>query len=101
MPSEPADPFVELRIALEASRADGLVGPHADEVLAALSSSQRALAAGNTKTAVQHFTTMQQILLAGTHDGTINAGVMIATMKRIQVLAKRNGLTLPLAIQFD
>jgi hypothetical protein len=44
---------------------------------------------------------MQEVLLAGTHDGTINAGVMIETMKRIQTLAKSSGLTLPLSIQFD
>jgi hypothetical protein len=31
----------------------------------------------------------------------IRAGVMIATMKRIQTLTKSNGLTMPLAIQFD
>jgi eukaryotic-like serine/threonine-protein kinase len=100
-PSIPDDPFVELRTALETGRADGWVGTHGDELLAALSSSQQALAAGDTKTAVQQFTAMQQILLAGTHDGTINAGVMIETMKRIQALAKRNGLILPLSIQFD
>ena len=97
----PDDPFVELRTTLEAGRADGRIGPHGDELLAALSSGQQALAAGDTKTAIQHFTTMQQILLAGTHDGTVNAGVMIDTMKRIQALAQRNGLTLPLSIQFD
>ena len=49
----------------------------------------------------QQFTAMQQILLAGTHDGTINADFMIETMKRIQALAERNSLTLPLSIQFD
>jgi serine/threonine-protein kinase len=97
----PDDPFVELRTALEAGRADGRIGPHGDALLAALSSGQQALAAGDTKTAVHHFTTMQQILLAGTHDGSINASMMIDTMKRIQALAQRNGLTLPLAIQFD
>jgi hypothetical protein len=97
----PGDPFVELRTALETGRADGWVGTHGDELLAALSSSQQALAAGDTKTAVQQFTAMQQILLAGTHDGTINAGVMIETIKRIQLLAKSQGLTLPLLIQFD
>jgi hypothetical protein len=99
--SIPNDPFMELRTALEAGRADGQVGAHGDELLAALGSGQQALAAGDTKTAVHHFTAMQQILLAGTHDGTINAGVMIATMKRIQSLATSNGLTLPLSIQFD
>ena len=92
---------MQLRTALEASRADGRSGAHADALLAALSSGQQALAAGDTKAAVQQFTSMQQILLAGTHDGTINAGMMIATIKRIQALAKRNGLTLPLSIQFD
>jgi serine/threonine protein kinase len=100
-PSVPDDPFVELRTELEVGRADGRVGPHGDALLAALSSVQQALAAGDTKTAVQHFTAMQQILLAGTHDGTIDAGVMIATMKRVQALAKSHGLTLPLSIQFD
>jgi len=44
---------------------------------------------------------MQQILLAGTHDGTIAADVAIEAMKRVQSLAKRTGLTLPPAIQFD
>jgi serine/threonine protein kinase len=100
-PRVPNDPFVELRTALESSRADGRAGPHGDELLAALNSGQQALAAGDTQTAVQHFTAMQQILLAGTHDGTINAGVMIETMKRLQSLAKSHGLTLPLSIQFD
>ena len=99
-PSESNDPFVELRTALEADRADGRVGSHGDELLAALSSGQLALAAGDKNAAVQHFTAMQQTLLAGTHDGTIDAGVMIATMKRIQSLAQSNGLTLPLSIQF-
>jgi hypothetical protein len=100
-PSAPDDPFVELRAGLEASRADGRVGAHGDALLAALSSGQQALVAGDTKTAVQQFTVMQQILLAGTHDGTINASVMIETMKRIQSLAKSHGLTLSLSIQFD
>jgi len=95
------DPFVALRTALEASRADGQVGAYGDALLAALSSGQQALVAGDKKAAVQQFTAMQQILLAGTHDGTINAGVMIETMKRVQSLAKINGLTLPLSIQFD
>jgi serine/threonine-protein kinase len=100
-PNIPNDPFVELRTALEAGRADGRVGPHGDALLAALSSGQQALAAGDTKTAVHHFTTMQQTLLAGTHDGTIDASIMIETMKRIQSLATSNGLALPLSIQFD
>jgi serine/threonine protein kinase len=100
-PSAPDDPFVELRTALEAGRADGRVGSHGDELLAELSSGQQAITAGDTKTAVQHLTAMQQILLAGTHDGTINAGIMITTMKRVQLLAKSHGLTLPLSIQFD
>ena len=100
-PSIPDDPFAELRTALESGRADGRVGPHGDELLAALSSGQQALATGDTNVAVQYFTAMQQILLDGTHDGSINAGMMIETMKRIQALAKRNGLTLPLSIQFD
>jgi eukaryotic-like serine/threonine-protein kinase len=99
--SVPDDPFVELRTELEIGRADGRVGPHGDELLAALSSGQQALAAGDTKTAVHHFTAMQQILLAGTHDGTINADMMVETMKRVQSLAKSRGLTLPLSIQFD
>lgn len=77
----PDDPFVELRATLEAGRADGRIGPRGDALLAALSSDQQALAAGDTKTAVQLFTTMQQILLAGTHDGSINASMMIDTMK--------------------
>ena len=100
-PSVPDDPFVELRTELEVGRAAGRVGPHGDELLVTLSSVQQALAAGDTKTAVQHFTAMQQILLAGTHDGTIDAGVMVETMKRVQSLAKSQGLTLPLSIQFD
>jgi serine/threonine protein kinase len=100
-PSAPDDPFVELRAALEAGRADGRLGSHGDELLAELSSGQQGITAGDTKMAIQHFTAMQQILLAGTHDGTINAGIMIATMKRVQSLAKIRGLTLPLSIQFD
>ncbi len=100
-PSVPDDPFVQLRTALEAGRADGRVGQPGDALLAALSSGQQALAAGDTKTAVQHFTAMQQMLLAGTHDGTINAGMTIETIKRIQLLATSRGLTLPLSIQFD
>jgi hypothetical protein len=72
-----------------------------DALLAALNSGQQALASGDTNAAIQHFTAMQQILLAGTHDGTINAGVMVEIMKRIQSLAKSHGLTLPLSIQFD
>jgi hypothetical protein len=43
---------------------------------------------------------MQQLLLAGTHDGIINAGVMIDIMKLVQSLAKGHGLALPLSIQF-
>ena len=78
-----------------------LIGARLSALLAALSSGQQALAAGDTKTAVHHFTAMQQILLAGTHDGTIDASIMIETMKRVQLLAQRNGLTLPLSIQFD
>jgi eukaryotic-like serine/threonine-protein kinase len=100
-PSIPDDPFVELRTELEVGRADGRMGPHGDALLVALSSVQQALAAGDTNTAVQHFTAMQQILLAGTHDGTIDAGVMVKTMKRVQSLAKGHDLTLPLSIQFD
>jgi hypothetical protein len=42
---------------------------------------------------------MQQILLAGTHDGTIAADVMFEAMKRVRRL--RNCLTLPPSIQFD
>jgi serine/threonine protein kinase len=99
-PGAPNDSFAKLRTDLQASRADGRAGPHGDELLAALSSGQQALAAGNTQMAVRYLTAMQQILLAGTHDGTINADMMIATMKRIQALAKSNGLTLPLSIQF-
>jgi serine/threonine-protein kinase len=99
--SVPSDPFVELRADLEAGRADGRVGSHGDELLAALGGAEQALAAGDTKTAVQHLTAMQQILLAGTHDGTIDAGLMVETMKRVQSLAKSHGLTLPLSVQFD
>ena len=100
-PSIPNDPFVELRTALEAGRADGRVGAHGDALLAALSSGQQALAAGDTTTAVQNFTAMQQVLLAGTHDGTITADFMVETMKRVQSLATSRGLILPLSIQFD
>ncbi|MEO7908755.1 MAG: serine/threonine-protein kinase [Roseiflexaceae bacterium] len=97
----PGDAFDELRISLETGRSDGRVGLHADELLAALSSGQQTLAAGDTKTAAQHFTAMQQMLLAGTHDGTVNAEFMVETMKRVQSLATSQGLTLPLSIQFN
>ena len=100
-PRVPDDPFVELRTALEVGRADGRLGSHGAELLAALISARQALAAGDTQTAVQQFTAMQQILLAGTHDGTIDAGVMIETMKHVQSLARSHGLTLPLSVQFD
>jgi serine/threonine-protein kinase len=95
------DPFMELRTLLEAGRADGRVGSQADALLTALSSAQQALAAGDTTTAVQQLTAMQQQLLAGTHEGTIDAGVMIEAMKRVQSLAASRGLSLPLSIQFD
>jgi hypothetical protein len=100
-PPAPNDPFVELRTALVDSRAAGRLGSRGDELLATLDSGRKALAAGDTKAAIQRFTTMQQILLAGTHDGTINAGVMIEIMKRVQSLAKSHDLALPLSIQFD
>jgi len=97
----PTDRFVELRDVLEAGRANGQLGQHGDELLGALDGAQQALAAKDTKAAIEHFTAMQQILLAGTHDGTINAGVMVETIKRVQSLAKSHGLTLPLSVQFD
>jgi hypothetical protein len=94
------DPFVELRTLLKAGRADGRMGSQADALLVAPSSSQQALAAGDTTTAVQQLTAMQQQLLAGAHEGTIDAGVMIEAMKRVQSLAASRGLSLPLSIQF-
>src|SRR5215212_2285643 len=97
----PTDPFAELRDVLEAGRANGQLGQHGDELLGALNGAQQALSAKDTKAAIQHFTVMQQILLAGTHDGTINAGVTVETIKRVQSLAKSHGLTLPLSVQFD
>jgi eukaryotic-like serine/threonine-protein kinase len=100
-PGVPSDPFAELQAMLEAGRANGELGQHGDELLGALRSARQALATSDTKAAVQQFTLMQQILLAGSHGGTIKAGIMIESMKRIQALAKIHGLTLPLTVQFD
>jgi len=100
-PSDSTDAFASLRALIEAGEAAGQAGAHRDELLAALSSAQQALAAGDTQTAVRHFSAMQQTLLAGTHDGTIDAGLMVEAMKRIQALAKTRGLTLPLSVQFE
>ena len=100
-PSVADDPFAGLRTVLEAGRADGRVGSHGDELLAALGNAQLALAAGDAQTAVRHFSAMQQTLLAGTHNGTIDARVMVEAMNRIQSLARTRGLTLPLSVRFD
>jgi hypothetical protein len=99
-PGESDDPFRQLRIALEASRADGRVGQHGDALIAALNSAQQALAAGDKQAAIRQFTAMQQLLLTGTRDGSINAGFTIEAMKHIQSLAASQGLALPLSIQF-
>jgi hypothetical protein len=93
-PSGSADPFLSLRTLLE----DRRVGPHAKQLAAELAGAQQALAATDKATAVRHYTRIQQILLAGTQDGTIDAGVMVEAMKRVQALAKEQGLALPLAI---
>jgi hypothetical protein len=95
------DPFGELRAVLEAARSDGRVDSHGDELLAELGGAQQTLAAGDRAATVRHLTAMQQLLLAGAHDGTIDTDVMVETMKRVQSLAKSQGLTLPLVINFD
>ena len=100
-PTDSADGFASLRALIEAGGAAGQAGTHRDELLAALSSAQQALAAGDTQTALRHFSAMQQTLLAGTHDGTIDAGFMVEAIKRVQALAKTRGLTLPLSVQFE
>jgi hypothetical protein len=86
---------------IETGRAAGHTGTRGDELLAALDSAQQALAAGETKTAVQQFSTLQQILLAGTRDGTIDASFMVEAMKHVQSLAQSHGLTLPFSMQLD
>jgi len=100
-PSASTDSFASLRAFLEAGRADGHAGTRADELLAALAGAEQASAAGDSKTAVQHFSALQQLLLAGTRDSSIDAGFMVEAMKRVQSLAKSQGLTLPLSVQFD
>ncbi|HJZ50267.1 MAG TPA: protein kinase [Roseiflexaceae bacterium] len=100
-PSDSTDGFASLHALIEARGAAGQAGTHRDELLAELNSAQRALAAGDARMAVRHFTAMQQTLLAGTHDGTIDAGLMVEAMKRIQSLATTRGLTLPLSVQFE
>jgi serine/threonine-protein kinase len=100
--SSPAtDPFGELRAVLEAARSDGRMGQQGEELLAALDSAQQALAAGDKAGAVRHLTAMQQQLLAGAHEGTIDASVTVDAMKRVQSLARSQGLTLPLVINFN
>lgn len=49
----------------------------------------------------QQFSTFQRTLLAGTHDGAIDAGFMIEAMKGVQTLASNSDLTLPLSVQFN
>jgi serine/threonine-protein kinase len=100
-PTVLADTFAQLRALLEAGRADGRAGGHGDALLAALDGAQQALASGDTKIAVQRFSTLQQILLAGTHERTIDAGFMADTMKRVQTLATSYNLKLPLSVQFN
>ncbi len=86
---------------IEAGASASQAGTHRDELLSELSGAQQALAAGDAQTAVRHFSAMQQTLLAGAHDGTIDAAFMVETIKRVQALAKTRGLTLPLSVQFD
>jgi eukaryotic-like serine/threonine-protein kinase len=101
IPSPSTDSFTQFRAVIETGRAAGHTGTRGDELLAALDNAQQALAAGETTTAVQHFSTFQQMLLAGTGDGTIDAGFMVEAMKRVQSLAKSHGLTLPFSMQLD
>ncbi|HEU5100914.1 MAG TPA: serine/threonine-protein kinase [Roseiflexaceae bacterium] len=98
-PSAPT--FASLRAFVEAGRADGLAGPRADALLAALGAAEQALAAGDAKTAVQHFSAFQQILVDGARNSAIDAGFMVEAMKRVQSLANSQGLTLPLSVQFQ
>jgi serine/threonine-protein kinase len=100
-PSAATDAFGTLRAFLEAGRADGRAGSHGEELLAALARAEQALATGDATAAVQHFSTLQQILLASTRDSSIDAGFMVEAMKRLQALAKNQGLTLPLSVQFE
>lgn len=96
-----APTFASLRAFVEAGRADGRAGPRADELLAALDSAEQALAAGDTKAAVQHLSTFQQILLDGLRNQALDAGFMAEAMRRVQSLASSQGLTLPLSVQLQ
>jgi hypothetical protein len=93
--------FASLRALIEAGGPASQASTHRDELLAALSGAEQALAAGDAQTAARHFSAMQQALVAGTHDGTIDAAFMLEAIKRVQALANTRGLTLPLSVQFD
>jgi len=83
--------FASLRALIEAGGPASQASTHRDELLAA----------GDAQTAARHFSAMQQALVAGTHDGTIDAAFMLEAIKRVQALANTRGLTLPLSVQFD
>jgi hypothetical protein len=100
-PGASTDTFAPLRAFVETGRANGQAGPRADELLAALGSAEQALTAGDTQTAVQHFSAFQQILLDGARNGAIDTGFMVEAMRRVQSLANSQGLTLPLSVELQ
>jgi hypothetical protein len=95
MPAPPSEPLEQLRILLEAGKADGRAGRAGGAMLSDLSKAKQALDDGNKQRAADRLHDLQKRLLDGVKGKKVDADFAQQALAGIDTAAGTYGLELP------